>query len=388
MEALRDAGAAGGAEPHRGRRADGRDRRRRTELPRLAASVGPRCGSRCWRRAAGRILRRHLRGRNLPVTLVVVDRDCAVADRRWPRSTAVPAVLVERATFGRDFDRLAYTEQVVDVAASGTSVDLVAMAGLQTILEQADVRRLRRRVLNTHPALLPSFPGWHAVADALERGVKVTGCTVHVATLEVDDGPILAQEAVPVLPGDTERRARTSGSRTVERRLYPRRDPAAGRAGTQFVRALLSVYDKTGLVELAAGCADLGWELVSSGGTAAALADAGIAGHRGRPTSPASPRCSAHRVVTLHPKIHGGILADPDDARPPGRHARPRDRAHRPGGREPLPVPGEPVGRADRHRRSGDGAGRGQEPRARRRRRRSRPTTAACSPSCGAAGGR
>ena len=74
--------------------------------------------------------------------------------------------------------------------------------------------------MNTHPALLPAFKGWHAVDDALAAGVKVTGCTVHYATLEVDDGPILAQEAVPVLADDT---AETLHERIkdVERRLYP-----------------------------------------------------------------------------------------------------------------------------------------------------------------------
>ena len=78
------------------------------------------------------------------------------------------------------------------------------------------------------------------------------------------------------------------------------------------MRALLSVYDKTGVVELAGGLRDLGWELVSSGGTAAALRDAGI-----DVTDTADitgvPAILGHRVVTLHPKIHGGLLADPDD---------------------------------------------------------------------------
>ena len=76
-------------------------------------------------------------------------------------------------------------------------------------------------IVNTHPALLPSFKGWHAVDDALAYGVKVTGCTVHLATLEVDEGPILAQEAVPVLDDDT---VETLHERIkdVERRLYPR----------------------------------------------------------------------------------------------------------------------------------------------------------------------
>ena len=76
------------------------------------------------------------------------------------------------------------------------------------------------RVLNTHPALLPAFPGWHAVEDALAAGVKVTGCTVHVATAEVDAGPIVAQEAVPVLAGDTVESLHER-IKAVERRLYP-----------------------------------------------------------------------------------------------------------------------------------------------------------------------
>ena len=75
-------------------------------------------------------------------------------------------------------------------------------------------------MLNTHPALLPSFKGWHAVRDALAYGVKVTGCTVHVAELEVDAGPILAQEAVPVLPDD-DVDALHERIKEVERRLYP-----------------------------------------------------------------------------------------------------------------------------------------------------------------------
>jgi phosphoribosylglycinamide formyltransferase-1 len=76
------------------------------------------------------------------------------------------------------------------------------------------------RIINTHPALLPAFPGWHAVRDALAAGVKVTGVTVHISTLEVDAGPIVAQEAVPVLPGDDEETLHER-IKAVERRLYP-----------------------------------------------------------------------------------------------------------------------------------------------------------------------
>ena len=113
---------------------------------------------------------------------------------------------------------MAYTERVVDVLEAH-GVELVVMAGFGTILAKPIFDRYAGHVLNTHPALLPAFPGWHAVADALTAGVKVTGCTVHVATEEVDAGPILAQEAVAVRRDDT---VATLHERikVVERRLY------------------------------------------------------------------------------------------------------------------------------------------------------------------------
>ena len=76
------------------------------------------------------------------------------------------------------------------------------------------------RILNTHPALLPSFKGWHAVRDALAYGVKITGTTIHVAGLDVDTGPILAQEAVRVHDDDTVESLHER-IKAVERRLYP-----------------------------------------------------------------------------------------------------------------------------------------------------------------------
>jgi phosphoribosylglycinamide formyltransferase-1 len=94
------------------------------------------------------------------------------------------------------------------------------MAGFMTVLDKPVFDAFPGRVLNTHPALLPAFKGAHAVDEALAAGVKVTGCTVHLATPEVDDGPILAQEAVPVLPGDTVESLHER-IKAVERRLYP-----------------------------------------------------------------------------------------------------------------------------------------------------------------------
>jgi phosphoribosylglycinamide formyltransferase-1 len=152
----------------------------------------------------------------LPIALVMVDRHCRV--EQVAAAHGIPCVLVERTDFGESFDRDAYTERVVEELRRHR-IDLVAMAGWGTILGRAAFEAYPGRILNTHPALLPAFPGWHAVRDALAHGVKVTGCTVHVATEEVDAGPILAQEAVPVLPDDDEASLHER-IKAVERRLY------------------------------------------------------------------------------------------------------------------------------------------------------------------------
>jgi phosphoribosylglycinamide formyltransferase 1 len=155
-------------------------------------------------------------GEGLTVSVVVADRPCralAIADEH-----GVPGELVERTEWGPGFDRAAYGEQLVKVLRAH-GVDLVAMAGFGTVVPGLPAA-FPGRVLNTHPALLPAFKGWHAVRDALACGVKVTGTTVHIATEAVDDGPILAQEAVPVLPGDTEDTLHER-IKQVERRLYP-----------------------------------------------------------------------------------------------------------------------------------------------------------------------
>jgi phosphoribosylaminoimidazolecarboxamide formyltransferase/IMP cyclohydrolase len=205
-----------------------------------------------------------------------------------------------------------------------------------TVLSDPMFAAFPGRVVNTHPSLLPAFRGAHAVPDALAAGVKVAGCTIHLATIEVDDGPILAQEAVPILPGDNEDSLHER-IKAVEHRLYPKvlADLLAGGSGAipdspgaqaggakveaagelaadgavPIRRALISVYDKTGLLDFARGLSDLGVTLLASGGTCSALAEAGI------PVTPVesvtgAPEMLGGRVKTLHPRIHGGILAD------------------------------------------------------------------------------
>jgi phosphoribosylglycinamide formyltransferase 1 len=154
----------------------------------------------------------------LDVVVVLVDRPCRATE--VAARAGVAAEVVERPTYGPGFDRLAYTEAVVD-ALERHGVELVAMAGFGTILEKPVHDAFPGRIVNTHPSLLPAFPGWRAVEAALAAGVKLTGCTVHLATLEVDAGPILAQEAVPVLDDD-DVSSLHERIKEVERRLYPR----------------------------------------------------------------------------------------------------------------------------------------------------------------------
>ncbi len=156
----------------------------------------------------------------LPVSVVLSDRPCAAFGLAEEHGTA--AELVDRnryGGFGPRFDRDGFTATVA-AALIAHQVDLVAMAGFGTVMTGAVHRAFPDRIMNTHPALLPAFPGWHGVRDALASGVSESGCTVHLATLEMDAGPILAQEAVPVLAGDTEETLHER-IKVVERRLYP-----------------------------------------------------------------------------------------------------------------------------------------------------------------------
>ncbi len=257
---------------------------------------------------------------DLDVCVVVADRRCRALEVAG--EAGVPAELLLRDGYGADFDRHAYTRQLVKLLES-YGVDVVAMAGFGTIFSPEIFAAFPGRVLNTHPALLPAFKGWHAVRDALAAGVTVTGTTVHLATEAVDDGPVLAQEEVPVLPGDTEQ-ALHERIKAVERRLYPQtigsfvaqlrpsRATSATTPGGTCVKALLSVYDKTGLDDFARALVAAGYELVASGKTAAALVDAGLP-HATVEALTDWPEMLGGRVKTLHPRLHAGILADLDD---------------------------------------------------------------------------
>jgi phosphoribosylglycinamide formyltransferase-1 len=157
---------------------------------------------------------------NVPVVLVLGDRPCRALEIAG--AAGIEAELVDRQAyggFGAGFDRTGLTRKVTEVLKRH-DIDLVAMAGFGTVLAGPLFDAFPGRVLNTHPALLPAFPGWHAVAEALAAGATVTGCTVHLATVETDAGPVLAQEEVAILVGDTVESLHER-IKQVERRLYP-----------------------------------------------------------------------------------------------------------------------------------------------------------------------
>jgi phosphoribosylaminoimidazolecarboxamide formyltransferase/IMP cyclohydrolase len=248
------------------------------------------------------------------IVLVFADRACPALD--WAAEQGIETALIP----GGEDATLAETLTAV-------GVDVVVLAGYMRIVGPAVLAAFEGRILNTHPSLLPAFPGGHAVADALAHGAAVTGCTVHLVDATLDGGPIVAQESVEILPGDDV--ASLHGRiRAVEHRLLPRAVTLLlagaltvdGRHVTVDLtradarvpvprRALLSVSDKTGLVDLGRGLVARGFELVSTGGTARALRDAGL-----QVTDVAAVTGFAEmldgRVKTLHPRVHGGILAD------------------------------------------------------------------------------
>ncbi len=157
------------------------------------------------------------RDRNHPAEVVVVgaDRPRAYALER-ARATGVDTFVVRRADHpDRDaFDRALAAE------LGGRGVEWVCLAGFMRLIGRPLLEAFPQRILNLHPALLPAFPGLHAPDQALEHGVRITGCTIHLVDEGTDTGPIVAQGAVPVLASD-DPAALQARIQRMEHRLYP-----------------------------------------------------------------------------------------------------------------------------------------------------------------------
>jgi phosphoribosylaminoimidazolecarboxamide formyltransferase/IMP cyclohydrolase len=284
-------------------------------------AVGVSGGGSNLRALAARIDRGAL---DAAIALVFADRACpAIA---WAEEAGIETAVIPDLG-SREQEARAAADAVLAATVTAAGAEAVVLAGFMRLVGPALLSAFPGRVLNVHPSLLPAFPGAHAVRDALEAGATVTGVTVHLVDASLDGGPIVVAEAVPVLAGDTEE-ALLERLHAVEHRLLPRAvglvlagalrvdgrrvaiDAAAATSRTPVPRrALLSVSDKAGLVPFAAGLVARGFELVSTGGTARALREAGL------PVTDVAavtgfPEMLDGRVKTLHPRIHAGILAD------------------------------------------------------------------------------
>ena len=155
------------------------------------------------------------RGWDARVAAVISNRSDA-AGLQFAREQGIPTAVVEHRKFATREAFDAALAEAIDAHAP----DIVALAGFMRILGEACVRRYEGRMINIHPSLLPAFTGLHTHRRALEGGCKVAGASVNFVTPALDHGPIIAQAAVPVLPGDTED---SLAQRVLEREhlLYP-----------------------------------------------------------------------------------------------------------------------------------------------------------------------
>jgi phosphoribosylglycinamide formyltransferase-1 len=150
------------------------------------------------------------------IVLVVSNRPDALGLVR-AREAGIATALVDHKTFGEDLEAF---EHALDAQMATHRIDLICLAGFMRLLTPWFVTRWSGRMLNVHPALLPQFKGLDTHRRALEAGVPRHGATVHFVGVEMDAGPIIAQDSVPVLPGDTEK---TLAARVLEleHRIYP-----------------------------------------------------------------------------------------------------------------------------------------------------------------------
>jgi len=150
------------------------------------------------------------------IALVLSNRPDA-AGLRVAAAAAIPTRIVDHRPFR--IDRAAH-EMALDAALRAADVEIVCLAGYMRVLTPFMLHAWQGRMLNIHPSLLPAFPGLHTHARALAAGVKLHGCTVHLVTESLDEGPILAQAAVPVLPDDDAARL-AARVLAQEHRIYP-----------------------------------------------------------------------------------------------------------------------------------------------------------------------
>ncbi len=258
------------------------------------------------------------------VVLVVSNKEDAGAVRRARRLGIETAICPQN-----DHPTAEEYNAFLAQECKNRGIELICLAGFMLKIKRPLIEAYNGRILNVHPALLPTFGGQGMYGKKVHEaviaaGVKVSGATIHVVDEEYDHGPIVLQATVPVLAIDT---PGTLAARVLaqEHWIYPRAvalfaegrakiedgklvvKPSPHEASPRLKRALISVSDKTGVVEFAKGLHELGVEIVSTSGTFKALVQAGLP-VRPLETMTGFPEILEGRVKTLHPHVHGAIL--------------------------------------------------------------------------------
>jgi len=173
---------------------------------------------------------------NAEIAVVISNKPGLPALARAERHRLPTVFLDPKSVAGRPDPRRAYDEKLLETLRA-YRVELVILAGYMKIVTSVLIDPYESRMLNIHPSLLPSFPGLHAQQQALDHGVKVSGCTVHFVTEGMDAGPIILQRAVPVEEGDT--------AETLSGRILKEEHGLLPRAIRLFVEGRLRVEGRT-----------------------------------------------------------------------------------------------------------------------------------------------
>ncbi|MBC6440356.1 MAG: phosphoribosylglycinamide formyltransferase [Rhodospirillales bacterium] len=173
------------------------------------------------------------------INLVLSNRPGAQGLQR-AAAAGIPTVVVDHTTY----DSRETFDAALDAAVRRANCSMICLAGFMRVLTEDFMRTWRDRILNVHPSLLPSFPGLNCHARAIEMGVTVSGCTVHFARPELDNGPIIVQAAVPVLPDDDED---TLADRILEaeHRIYPMALKLIAQGRVRIVNERVRIHDVT-----------------------------------------------------------------------------------------------------------------------------------------------
>ncbi|MBA4538238.1 bifunctional phosphoribosylaminoimidazolecarboxamide formyltransferase/IMP cyclohydrolase [Bacillus aquiflavi] len=240
---------------------------------------------------------------NVNVKLLVCDKPNAFVIER-AKLAGIPYFSFR----AKDFNNKAEYEMAILQQLKAHHVEFIVLAGYMRLIGSTLLQEFEGKIVNIHPSLLPAFPGKDAIGQALAAGVKVSGVTIHYVDEGMDTGPIISQETVKIDDDETKESLQTK-IHQIEHQLYPVvLQKILGGKAMGKKRALISVSDKTGVAEFAKQLSELGFEIISTGGTSKALIESGVP-VIGISEVTGFPEILEGRVKTLHPMIHGGLLA-------------------------------------------------------------------------------